>query len=179
MRVFQIGVLPGLAQGVLEMTEAPTHSINIRSPRFLVARTVAACWRCRALTTLIAVALPPGHETLELDDQAPDEAHAVDTWQTAAQHALLFHIEFLPASVAARLQLLASLRHDGYWANHCAWCDLPQDDQALFCEPGGAFAPASESSAALIEILSVDEPFEAVVAGYAVEPHFLYAMRRK
>ena len=179
MRVFQIGVLPGLAQGVLEMTESATHSINIRSPRFLVARTVAPCWRCSAPTTLIAVALPPGHETLELDDEASGEAHAVDTWQTAAQHAFLFHIEFLPNFVAAQLQPLASLRYDGYWANHCAWCDLPQDDQALFCEPEGAFAPASESSAALIEILAIDEPFEAAVAGYAVEPQFLYAMRRK
>lgn len=161
------------------MTESLTHSINIRSSRFLVARTVAACRRCRVLTTLIAVVLPPGHETLELDDEAPDEAQAVDTWQTAAQHAFLFHIEFLPTSVAARLQLLAPLRYDGYWANHCASCDLPQDDQALFCEPEGAFAPASESNAALIEILSIDEPFEAAVAGYAVEPHFLYAMHRK
>jgi hypothetical protein len=179
MRLFQIGVLPGLAQGVLEMTESPTHSINIRSPRFLVARTVAACRHCRVLTTLIAVALPPGHETLELDDEARDEAHAVDTWQTASHHAFLFHIESLPSSVAARLQPLASLRYDGYWANHCAWCDLSQDDQALFCEPEGAFAPASESSAALIEIWAIDEPFEAAVAGYAVEPQFLYAMRRK
>jgi len=161
------------------MTESATHSINIRSPRFLVARTVAPCWRCSAPTTLIAVALPPGHETLELDDEASGEAHAVDTWQTAAQHAFLFHIEFLPNFVAAQLQPLASLRYDGYWANHCAWCDLPQDDQALFCEPEGAFAPASESSAALIEILAIDEPFEAAVAGYAVEPQFLYAMRRK
>jgi hypothetical protein len=161
------------------MTESPTHSINIRSPRFLVARTVAVCRHCRVLTTLIAVALPPGHETLELDDDARAEAHAVDTWQTAAHHAFLFHIESLPSSVAARLEPLGSLRYDGYWANHCAWCDLLQDDQALFCEPEGAFAPASELSAALVEILAIDEPFEAAVAGYAVEPQFLYAMRRK
>jgi len=162
-----------------QTTDPPTHSINIRSPRFLVARTVAACRHCRSLTTLIAVAVPPGHETLEPDEEAIDGNEAVDTWQFAEHHALLFQIEFLPSTVAARLQPLASLRYDAYWANHCARCGLPQDDHDLFCEPEGAFVPNSESSAALIQLLHFDEPFEAAAAGYAVDPQFLFAARKE
>jgi hypothetical protein len=49
------------------------------------------------------------------------------------------------------------------------------DDQELFCEPGGAFLPTSESAAGLIDLLPIDLAFEAVAGGYAHEPSFFSA----
>jgi len=87
--------------------------INIRSPRYLLAHTLGTCWHCRASTQLFALVVPPGHEALELDDEAQDaagdeaqsetqnetqnETLAVDIWCAATHHAFLFYIEFLPA----------------------------------------------------------------------------------
>jgi hypothetical protein len=145
------------------MTDSSKPWINIRSPTFFVARAVAVCGRCRSPIPVIAVAVPPGHETR-------DE----DSWEIADHHALLFHIDYLPAAVSTRLQAQGAYRCDTHWINHCESCGAPQDDLELFCEPEGAFLPTSESSAALIEIRPVDEPFEAAAAGYAIEPQFLF-----
>jgi hypothetical protein len=50
-------------------------------------------------------------------------------------------------------------------------------DHDLFCEPGGAFLPTTELSAGLIQLLPIDEAFEAAAAGYAHQPEFFDAMR--
>ena len=150
------------------MTDSSRPWINIRSPTFLVARALAVCGRCRSSTPVIAAAVPPGHETR-------DE----DTWEIADHHALLFHIDYLSAAVIMRLQAQGAYRRDTHWINHCRSCGAPQDDLELFCEPEGAFLPTSASSAALIELLSVDEPLEAAAAGYAIEPQFLFTTRKE
>jgi len=180
--------------------------INIRSPRYLLAHTLGTCWHCRAPTQLFALVVPPGHEALELDDEAQDaagdeaqnetqneaqsetqnEALAVDIWCAATHHAFLFYIEFLPAVIQDRLkQFTQSYRlefsdaaHEPYWANHCERCGSLLDDHELFCEPEGAFLPTSESSAGAIHLLALDEAFEAAAAGYAYEPQFFDAMSR-
>jgi hypothetical protein len=172
--------------------------INIRSPRYLLAHTLGTCWHCRASTQLFALVVPPGHEALELDDEAQDaagdeaqnetqnEALAVDIWCAATHHAFLFYIEFLPAVIQDRLkQFTQSYRlefsdaaHGPYWANHCERCGSLLDDHELFCEPEGAFLPTSESSAGAIHLLALDEAFEAAAGGYAHEPQFFNAMSR-
>jgi hypothetical protein len=53
------------------------------------------------------------------------------------------------------------------------------DDHELFCEPEGAFLPTSESTAAAIHLVLVDEPFETSAAGYSYEPPLLDAMIRE
>jgi hypothetical protein len=171
------------------------HEINIRSPRFYIARTVSTCWHCGSPTALVALAVPPGHETLDVDDEASDETsdgetrrceYAASTWSVADHNAFLFYIDFLPAAIQDRLnQHLPSYRRgDGtlaagsYWANHCGRCGSRLDDHELFCEPEGAFLPTSESTAAAIQLATVDEAFETSAAGYSYEPQYFSAMAR-
>jgi hypothetical protein len=160
------------------------NDINIRSPRFLLARTVGTCWHCRTTIPLFALAVPPGHMELELDDEARDEETAVDTWRIAADSAFLFYVEYLPAAVQNRLKQFTQSYRLGdcavaagsYWANHCEHCGSLLDDHELFCEPDGAFLPTDESRARIIRLAPIDEAFEAVAAGYAYEPDFFDAM---
>jgi hypothetical protein len=65
-----------------------------------------------------------------------------------------------------------------YWANHCEHCGTLLGDHELHCEPDGAFTPSSEAAAANIHLLRIQEPFEAVAAGYAFEPEFFGFMRK-
>ncbi|MEA3106776.1 MAG: hypothetical protein QOI88_1381 [Gammaproteobacteria bacterium] len=156
-----------------------SHEINIRSSRFYIARTVSTCWHCGSPTALVALAVPPGHETLDVDDE-------VSAWSVADHNAFLFYIDFLPAAIQDRLnQHLPSYRRgDGalaagsYWANHCGRCGSRLDDHELFCEPEGAFSPTSESTAAAIRLAAVDEAFETSAAGYSYEPQYFSAMDR-
>ena len=157
--------------------------INVRSPCYFIARTLARCRHCRAMTPMFALLVPPGHETLDLDDEAQDEESAVDVWRVQHQHAFLFHVEFLPASIQSRLKRMTeSYRFagpkmvDSGLANHCVSCDAMQGDHELFCEPEGAFVPTTPAAACAIHLLRVDAPFEAAVGGYADEPAFFDAM---
>jgi hypothetical protein len=162
------------------------HETNIRSSRFYLARTVGTCRRCGAPTRLFALAVPPGHETLELDDEAQDEALALDTWHVATDSAFLFFVEFIPDALHSRLKQCTQPWHfgkseaavDGYWANHCERCGSQFDDRELFCEPEGAFFPTSELAARAIHLLTIEEAFEAAAAGYAHDPQFFDAMSR-
>jgi hypothetical protein len=158
--------------------------VNIRSPRFLIARTVGKCWHCSAPTLLLALAVPPGHETLELDHDAQDDETSKDTWSVAAHSALLFYIGYIPDNVQRRLSGFTQSFRCGYskatagfyWANHCQQCGSLLDDHELFCEPDGAFLPTTTASAGVIRLVEVDEAIEAAAAGYAYEPEFVDAV---
>lgn len=174
------------------------HEINIRSQRFYIARTVSTCWHCGSPTALVAIAVPPGHETLDVDDEVlgDDMQHrepVAATWSIADHNAFLFFVDFLPAAIQDRInQYLPSYRPIGgtaaaaagsgsgsYWSNHCESCGSQLDDHELFCEPGGAFVPTSESTAAAIHLEMVGEAFESSAAGYAYEPQYFGAMARR
>jgi hypothetical protein len=158
------------------------EDINIRASRFLLGRTVRPCRHCRAATPVFALVVPPGHLALEFDGTACDDASAVDTWRVAADNAFVFHVEYLCDGVRHRLrQFTQSYRPTeslGFisWANHCAACARAFNDEELYCEPGDAFLPTSESSARLIQLLPIDQAFEAAAAGYAHEPQFFECM---
>lgn len=163
--------------------------INVRSPRYLIARTRGVCRHCKAQTNLFGLALPPGHATPDGDEDAEDAEHsgAADNWLVSTHHALLFHVDFLNAEVQARLGSLTRSFRLGRrdvdaapaWANHCEACGAWLDDEELFCEPGEAFFPTSESSAASIRLLGVDEVLEAAAGGYSFDPNFFHAMSRE
>ncbi|HMK86743.1 MAG TPA: hypothetical protein VK437_12360 [Steroidobacteraceae bacterium] len=153
--------------------------INIRSSRYLIASAIETCRHCRAHTRVVALALPPRHETLSGD--ADGEAAAQESWEVASSSALLFFVEYLPEAVLRTLvQLSPGYRFDysaasmaSYFANHCAACGWAMDDHELHCEPDGAFLPTSEERAFAVELIPIDEPLEALAAGYAVDPQFL------
>jgi hypothetical protein len=154
--------------------------VNVRSARYLIAHAKGRCGRCRAHIDLVALVLPPGHESLVLDDEAAEHESGEMVWVTAAGSAFLFYVGHLPPSVEGRLTAVSgSYRHafsgatqGSYWANHCNACGALIEDHDLFCEPEGAFLPTSAASAASIRLIAIDEPIEAAAAGYAFDPQF-------
>lgn len=159
---------------------------NIRASRYFIAQATGICARCDRPSRLLALALPPGHEVLELADDTPSEPGAADTWATVNHPALLFHVAHLSENVRSQLCGISPAYRkafvepgvDSCWANHCDHCGAAFDDQDLCCEPGGAFLPVSEADAGRIQLSTVEEPLAADAAGYAQEPDFFAAMRR-
>jgi hypothetical protein len=162
------------------------NGTNIRSPAYLIGRTAATCAYCRGSTRLLALALPPSHETLHVDADGDGEELCVDVWQVASVNAFIFYVEHLPETVVSRLGHLSQFYRfahsaaamNSYWANHCEHCAALLDDHELHCEPDGAFMPTNEADASAIELLLIEEPLEAAAAGYAYEPEFFALMRR-
>ena len=170
-----------------------SSAVNLRADRYCVAETRDTCHHCRRATRLVAVVLGAGHEVLEWDDDAADGAgdDAADgaddmgTWEVAAQPAFLFHVAYLPEHVQRQLCGRSAYSLDrsapdaeSCWVNHCEHCGARFDDQDLYCEPGGAFCPASEAQARMIALRVVEEPIGVDAAGYAQEPEFFESMSR-
>jgi hypothetical protein len=149
----------------------PTDS-NVRSQGYLIARAHLRCGQCGRSTRVLALAVPPGHETREGDTEE-------GAWQRAEASAFLFFVTWLPDEVLQRLlphALYAKTQGEetsvSCWANHCEHCGSPQSDEELHCEPG-VFMRGSEAEAGKIQMLKVDEAFEAAAAGYALDPEFI------
>jgi hypothetical protein len=160
-------------------------SVNVRSKDYLIARTVGPCAYCGVRTPLVALVLPPSHETQSL---AEDNEHGrlPDSWDEVPWSAFLFYVGYLPNGVQQRVQASSKTYRPAvspaaqriYWANHCEHCGSLQEDHDLFCEPEGAFLPVDAASASAIELTRIDEPFAAAAAGYACEPEYLEHMIR-
>jgi hypothetical protein len=170
------------------MSAIPLPDASVRSRSYYVARTTALCPACGQTTRLLALALPPLHEILdaETSDGIGDGGEGVqEGWQRSDANAFLFYVEQLPEDVQRRMEQLSphfrlaqsAATQSIYWANHCEHCGTLLGDHELHCEPDGAFAPSSEAAAATIELLKTNEPFEAAVSGYALEPEFFGSMR--
>ncbi len=153
----------------------PSANPNVRSAGYSVVRTLGACWHCGLSTQLVAIALPPHHETLNVDEL---ESSA---WELASGNAVLFYVEHLCDDVQSHMgQFSAFFRlarsektQSSYWANHCEHCATLLDDHDLHCEPGGAFVPVDETAAGKIQIFDFGRPFEAAATGYSLEPEFI------
>ncbi|MGO9934011.1 MAG: conjugal transfer protein TraC [Steroidobacteraceae bacterium] len=158
----------------------PLHpEANYRSPGYSIAGADTRCTHCGRTTRVLALLLPEDHEAL--DTETADDMHA---WRRAGANAFLFYLAHMPHCVQRRLlQLSRTFRVarseatlNAYWANHCEHCGLLLSDHELHCEPDGAFMPCSEAEARNILLLQIDEPFEAVAAGCALEPAFFQFM---
>jgi hypothetical protein len=171
--------------------------VNVRSAAYYIARTRAPCGHCGLMTGVLALAVPPEHETLDLEADGDLEAEGDPEadgdrktssvgWQRAGANAFLFYVEYLPDLVQSRLRDLSPCFRFAYsdatltssWLNHCDHCGRLLGDHELHCEPEGAFVPVSEAAAAGIELLRIDDPFEAAADGYAFEPEFFSHVRR-
>jgi hypothetical protein len=152
--------------------------MDVLSRSYYIARTSAQCGNCGRVTGIMALALPRDHETLDVDAEDAD-------WQMAGANAFLFHVTDLSPCVRRRLlELSQAFRRKSDkgstkppWANHCEHCGSVLDDQDLHCEPG-TFMPMSEADAVNIELVHIEEMFEAAAAGYALDPEFFSAMRK-
>jgi hypothetical protein len=154
------------------MDSRPADS-NVRSRSYLIALAHQLCGQCGRSTRVLALAVPPGHET------ADSESEDGGPWQRADAPAFLFFLTWLPDGVLQRLlpHALYQRTHGeessaSHWANHCEHCGSALSDEELHCEPG-VFMPGGKAEAGQIQMLTVDEAFEAATAGYAVDPEFI------
>ncbi len=162
-------------------------SPNVRSQTYLVACASASCGHCAALTRVLCLVVPPGHEILE-DDPPAGAGSGTESpdagWQHGSTSAILFYLEELSTGVCDRLQALSrsfrmaysTVTLNSYWANHCEKCGSLLDDHELHCEPEAAFQPGSAADAANIVLIQIQEPLEAAAGGYAIEPEFFGSM---
>jgi hypothetical protein len=160
-----------------------SDGVNVRSKDYFIARTAGPCAYCGVRTPLVALVLPPSHETLTLAGDGADGPRP-DSWDQVPWSAFLFYVGYLPDGVQLRVQAssktyrpaVSPAAQGSYWANHCEHCGSLQEDHDLFCEPEGAFLPVDAASASAIELTRIDEPFAAAAAGYACEPEYLEHM---
>jgi hypothetical protein len=158
--------------------------INLRSDSYWIAHAIGKCGHCRAATRLIALALPPGHQSLTPEWNVHTDEFVGDVWESASASAFLFYVEYLSTPVQRRLgEFSRSYRlacsdptHGPYWSNHCDSCGAAMHDHELFCEPDGAFLPATPANASAVKLVRITEPLEAGAAGYAGEPQFFESM---
>jgi hypothetical protein len=151
----------------LPVTELP----NIRSSYYYIATTTVLCERCRGPSPIVGLALPPGHETLEGDDETDEEF-----WQASEDPTFVCYLDYLLPTVAARVvERSATYRYSYrrrtqsfYWANRCAYCDAKLGDYESFCEPGQGFTPLTREDAAAILLERINEPFAATSGGWSL-----------
>jgi hypothetical protein len=137
---------------------------NIRAPCYFLATTTRDCWRCRAVTRVVGIALPAGHEVFYVADDPAD-----DEWELAQEPTLLSYVEDLAELNAVRLRRQAPHYHIDfsqtlkgfYWMNHCEHCAAKLGDFDTFCEPGLAFRPMDSNAAATIALEQIAQPFSA------------------
>jgi hypothetical protein len=142
---------------------------NIRSPRYFLATTTRDCWRCAAITRVVAIVLPEEHEALYVEDDPAD-----DYWQVSGQPVVLSYVGYLTESAAVRLRPLAPhYRIDfsqttgtSYWMNHCEHCTVKLGDFDTVCEYGVGFSPRTTEQAAAIYLEEIPEPFTTSCGGY-------------
>jgi hypothetical protein len=148
---------------------------NLRSSSYLTAETQVQCTQCSRPARVLAIALPPNHESLTDGE-----------WQTVDANAFIFYVSGLSDAVSRLLaEHSAEFRRtsgtdpaESHWANHCPNCAGVFSDDELHCEPGG-FMPSSTLEAQAISLTEVEQAFSAFAAGYALEPEFFASMRRR
>jgi hypothetical protein len=145
---------------------------NFRSSSYYIAEMQAHCEHCSRPCRVLALALPPNHESLDDGE-----------WQKNDANAFIFHVAGLPDAISRRLRARSAEFHQtsadpaqSIWANHCPHCARTFSDDELHCEPGG-FMPSSILEARAISLTHVHQAFSALAAGYALEPEFFSAMR--
>jgi hypothetical protein len=148
---------------------------NVRSSGYLIAEMQARCPQCSRPCRVLALALPPMHETL-----------ADGEWQKVDANAFIFYVASLPDPVSQLLrersvnfiQTCGDDPAESHWANRCAHCAAVFSDDELHCEPGG-FMPSDALGAQAISLTHVPMDFSAFAAGYALDPEFFASMRRR
>ena len=148
---------------------------NVRSSSYLIAETQVRCAHCGQPARVLAIGLPPNHESLTDGE-----------WQTVDANAFIFYVGALTDAVSRLLLEHSAEFHrtcstdpaESHWANHCPHCAGVFSDDELHCEPRG-FMPSSTLEAQAISLTNVEQAFSAFAAGYALEPEFFASMRRR
>jgi len=148
---------------------------NVRSSSYYIAEMQARCAQCSRPCRVLALALPPNHETLDDGE-----------WQKVDANAFIFYVAGLPDAISRYLLERSPEFHQtcgadpalSNWANHCPRCAGKFSDDELHCELGG-FMPSEALEAHAISLTHVQQAFSAVAAGYALDPEYFASMRRR
>jgi len=149
------------------------QSPNIRAKGWSVAGSRRECWRCKRVSRVFAVVLPPGYEALRVEDDPSD-----DYWEGGEDLVLLSYVDDVPRSVAAQLHRLApryridysQTTHSFYWMNHCEQCEAKLGDYETLQEPGTFYVLGTglnERKVIIDSFHPVGEAFSAHCGAYA------------
>lgn len=149
---------------------------NVRSATYVIVESKVDCLQCGYATPVFAFAVPPGHESLQLEDESTAEVRG--TWESPGMAAVLSYIEYLPERVAERIRALTPnyriVHIDasglGFWMNHCEHCGARMDDEALHADPNGPFGHMPDEGLEDVQLHRVHERFEAWVGGETYDP---------
>jgi hypothetical protein len=144
---------------------------NVRAPSYFLAAAMLTCWRCRGPSRVHGFVLPPGHQTLYVDDESGEES-----WEVADEPSLVCYLAYLAPAVVARIRArnpsyrygLRRRMRTFYWVNFCEYCGAKLGDYDAFCEPGQGFMPLTREDAARITLTRVDEPFTASAGSWSI-----------
>ncbi len=150
-----------------------SSAANVRSSSYFIAETQVRCAQCGQPCRVLALSLPPKHETLVEDE-----------WQAVDAEAFIFHIVGLSDAVSRHLlecfpefrQTLGDDSSESCWANHCPHCAGVFSEDELHCEPGG-FMPSDALEAQSISLKHIQRELIACAAGHALDPEFFASMR--
>ena len=159
---------------------APAQPPNVRASSFLIATATLNCWRCRGASRIHGFALPPGHETLDVEDASGEES-----WESNDEPTFLCYLDFAsPDAIEAMRRRTCCYRYTYrrrtqtfYWANSCEFCGTKLGDYDAFCEPGQGFMPLTRDEAGLISLMPVDAPFAASAGGWSLGVELFEYMR--
>jgi hypothetical protein len=174
MRISENRIFRDLVEGQpYEALAMQLPDANVRSPSFFLAETQVRCAQCGRPCRVLALGLPPNHETLVEDE-----------WQRVDANAFIFHVTRLPDAVTRHLferspefhQTCGDDSSESCWANHCPQCAGVFSEDELHCEPGG-FMPSDALEAQAISLTRVQQELSACSAGYALDPEFFALMR--
>ena len=140
---------------------------NVRSTRYFIVESKITCLQCNVVTKVFAFALPAGYESLNADDDTPDDESG--TWESPGMAAVLSYVEYLPESVANRMRAMTPYYRTDvdiesgatFWMNHCEHCRAQLNEEGLHGEPEGPFGPEPYHGLEAIQLYEVREPFEA------------------
>ena len=126
---------------------------NIRSSSYLIAETQMQCAQCGRAARVLAIGLPPNHESLTDGE-----------WQTVEANAFIFYVGGLPDAVSQLLAEHSAEFHltrgtdpaETHWANHCPHCGAMQADYRLHSEPGDVFFGLSMDAPGAVEFTALE-----------------------
>lgn len=152
---------------------------NVRSTKYTIVESKSRCLQCNTVTTVFALTLPAGYESLFVnddDDDTPEEER--ETWEPTEFPAVLSYVGYLPESVATRIRALTPhyrIDHrdgepdEAFWMNHCEHCGAQLEEEDLHGEPDSPFTSMAYLGLEAIKLHEVREPFEASVGGQSHE----------
>ena len=137
----------------------------------IIVESRILCTQCNVVTAVFAFALPAGYESLNVDDNTPDDE--MGSWEAPGVGAILSYVDHLPESIANRIRTLTShyridrdiASGEAFWLNHCEHCGALIEEEELHGDLDGPFGPMPCEGLKALRLHDVREPFEACAGG--------------